>query len=133
MVYYALMAKDTDLLTLVDRSMATHLEFMLPDGAWDNSWGTRSFKWTYWGGRTSDGFMGGYYAMAAQHPEYLEAIHRNIQLLKRLLPKVCFMVACIIGFPGLPHAFTIHSVTLRQSLLFRTSSPEYHFFPRASA
>lgn len=32
MVYYALMAKDTDLLTLVDRSMATHLEFMLPDG-----------------------------------------------------------------------------------------------------
>lgn len=51
MVYYALMAKDTDLLTLVDRSMATHLEFMLPDGAWDNSWGTRSFKWTYWGGR----------------------------------------------------------------------------------
>ena len=83
MVYYALMAKDTDLLTLVDRSMATHLEFMLPDGAWDNSWGTRSFKWTYWGGRTSDGFMGGYYAMAAQHPEYLEAIHRNIQLLKK--------------------------------------------------
>ena len=95
---------------------------MLPDGAWDNSWGTRSFKWTYWGGRTSDGFMGGYYAMAAQHPEYLEAIHRNIQLLKRLLPKVCFMVACIIGFRDCPHAFTIHSVTPRQSLLFRTSS-----------
>ena len=44
--------------------METHLEFMLPDGAWDNSWGTRSFKWTYWGGRTSDGFMGGYYLMA---------------------------------------------------------------------
>ena len=39
MVYYALMAKDTDLLTLVDRSMATHLEFMLPDGAWDNRFG----------------------------------------------------------------------------------------------
>ncbi|WP_300701635.1 hypothetical protein [Bacteroides sp.] len=82
MVYYGIMAKDTELLALVDRSMATHLEFMLPDGAWDNSWGTRSFKWTYWGGRTSDGFMGGYYAMAAQHPEYLEAIRRNVQLLK---------------------------------------------------
>ena len=59
MVYYALMAKDTDLLTLVDRSMATHLEFMLPDGAWDNSWGTRSFKWTYWGADAPvDGFYG---------------------------------------------------------------------------
>jgi hypothetical protein len=31
--------------------MDTHLEFMLHDGAWDNSWGTRNFKWTYWGNR----------------------------------------------------------------------------------
>ena len=60
----ALMVNDRELLSIVERSMNTHLEFMLPDGAWDNSWGTRSFKWTYWGGRTSDGFMGGYYAMA---------------------------------------------------------------------
>lgn len=82
LAYYALMVNDRELLSIVERSMNTHLEFMLPDGAWDNSWGTRSFKWTYWGGRTSDGFMGGYYAMAAHHPEYLEAIRRNMQLLK---------------------------------------------------
>ncbi len=84
MASYAVMAKDTALLSLVEQSMSTHLEFMLPDGAWDNSWGTRSFKWTYWGGRTSDGFMGGYYLMAAarNHPEYYEAIRRNIHLLK---------------------------------------------------
>ena len=83
LVYYARMVKDEELLKLVERSMSTHLEFMLPDGAWDNSWGTRSFKWTYWGGRTSDGFMGGYYAMAAQHPEYVTAIGRNISLLRQ--------------------------------------------------
>lgn len=83
LAYYALMADDRELLSIVERSMNTHLEFMLPDGAWDNSWGTRSFKWTYWGGRTSDGFMGGYYALANRHPEYLEAIRRNVQLLKR--------------------------------------------------
>lgn len=53
MAYYAVMANDMELFSLVERSMETHLEFMLPDGAWDNSWGTRSFKWTYWGGRTS--------------------------------------------------------------------------------
>lgn len=82
LAYYALMVKDADLLAIVEHSMNTHLEFMLPDGAWDNSWGTRSFKWTYWGGRTSDGFMGGYYAMSANHPEYLEAIRRNVRLLK---------------------------------------------------
>ena len=81
--YYAMMADDKELLSLAERSMNTHLEFMLPDGAWDNSWGTRSFKWTYWGGRTSDGFMGGYYTLAARHPEYLEAIQRNIRLLEK--------------------------------------------------
>lgn len=82
MAFYAAMAKDTELLSLIERSMNTHLEFMLPDGAWDNSWGTRSFKWTYWGGRTSDGFMGGYYLLASRHPAYAEAICRNIKLLK---------------------------------------------------
>ena len=83
MVYYARMADDKELMALLEKSMDTHLEFMLPDGAWDNSWGTRSFKWTYWGGRTSDGFMGGYYTLADRHPEYAEAIHRNITLLKK--------------------------------------------------
>lgn len=83
MVYYARMADDKELMALLEKSMSTHLEFMLPDGAWDNSWGTRSFKWTYWGGRTSDGFMGGYYALAHRHPEYAEAIARNVKLLKK--------------------------------------------------
>ena len=75
------MAQDTVLLSLIERSMSTHLEFMLPDGAWDNSWGTRSFKWTYWGGRTSDGFMGGYYLLSSRHPEYWEAIQRNVRII----------------------------------------------------
>lgn len=83
MAHYAIMAQDTVLLSLIERSMNTHLEFMLPDGAWDNSWGTRSFKWTYWGGRTSDGFMSGYYLLASRHPEYWEAIKRNVGLLRK--------------------------------------------------
>lgn len=87
MVYYARMAEDNELMSLLEKSMSTHLEFMLPDGAWDNSWGTRSFKWTYWGGRTSDGFMGGYTVLADKHPEYQEAIRRNIALLKQATHK----------------------------------------------
>ncbi len=83
MVYYALEANDTVLLKHLEESMNTHLEFMLPDGAWDNSWGTRSFKWTYWGGRTSDGFMGGYYALADRNPAFAEAIGRNVALLRK--------------------------------------------------
>lgn len=83
LAYYAILAQDTTMLALVERSMLTHLEFMLPDGAWDNSWGTRSFKWTYWGGRTSDGFMGGFYVLADKHPEFFTAIRRNISLLRK--------------------------------------------------
>ena len=41
-------------------SMRTHMEFMLPDGGWDNSWGTRNYKWTWWGSRTSDGCQPAY-------------------------------------------------------------------------
>ena len=82
MAHYALLSGDKELEELIVKSMNTHLEFMLPDGAWDNSWGTRSFKWTYWGGRTSDGFMGGYGLMSTNHPEYMEAIYRNIKLLR---------------------------------------------------
>lgn len=82
MAFYAMMSKDDRLMSIVERSMMSHLNFMLPDGAWDNSWGTRSFKWTYWGGRTSDGFMGGYYLLADKHPEILTAISKNVDLMK---------------------------------------------------
>lgn len=84
MMSYAIMANDNELKELIQKSMDTHLEFMLPDGAWDNSWGTRSFKWTYWGGRTSDGMMGGFAIPDSEkNPEYYEAIRRNISLLKK--------------------------------------------------
>ncbi|MGL5785907.1 MAG: hypothetical protein ACRCX4_03680 [Bacteroidales bacterium] len=81
MAFYAKMAEDDSLMMMIEKSMLTHLEFMLPDGAWDNSWGTRSFKWTYWGGRTSDGFMPGYYLLADKHPEILTAISKNVDLM----------------------------------------------------
>ncbi|MGL4292261.1 MAG: hypothetical protein ACRCSQ_01575 [Bacteroidales bacterium] len=83
LAYYAQLVDDKELLSLVGKSMRTHLEFMLPDGAWDNSWGTRSFKWCYWGGRTSDGFMGGYHCLAKTYPEFITALERNVDLLTK--------------------------------------------------
>lgn len=38
-------------------SANTHLEFLLPDGGLDNSFGSRAYKWTYWGSRSSDGIL----------------------------------------------------------------------------
>ena len=38
-------------------SAASHAEFLLPDGGVDDSFGSRSAKWTYYGSRTSDGLL----------------------------------------------------------------------------
>jgi hypothetical protein len=57
------------------------MEFMLPDGAWDNSWGTRNFKWTWWGSRTSDGCHPAYRLLADRDPRFAEVSRRNLALM----------------------------------------------------
>lgn len=81
LVLYAITAQDEMVLETVTESLRSHLEFMLPDGAWDNSWGTRNFKWTYWGSRTSDGCQPGYALLANRDPAFAEAARRNLSLL----------------------------------------------------
>ncbi len=79
LLQYALMEKDAEIYELAIKAMRTHLEFMLPDGAWDNSFGTRNYKWSYWGSRTSDGCLCGYGLV--DEPVFREAARRNAQLL----------------------------------------------------
>ncbi|NQX60730.1 hypothetical protein [Paenibacillus qinlingensis] len=78
---YGLMMNDEDMLNLITDSLRAHLDFMLPDGAWDNSWGSRNYKWTYWGSRTSDGCQAAYALLADRDPQFAEAALRNTQLL----------------------------------------------------
>ncbi|MFC7338781.1 hypothetical protein ACFQY0_16415 [Haloferula chungangensis] len=82
-VLYALHHKDEELLKLLQSSLEGHLEFMLADGTWDNSWGTRQFKWTCWGSRTSDGCQPGFSMMAGRNPAFGSAAFRNTELLAR--------------------------------------------------
>jgi hypothetical protein len=83
---YATLTNDKEVLDVVVKSLRTHLEFMLPDGGWDNSWGTRNYKWSYWGSRTSDGCQPAF-VLLAEHvsPDiavhFREAAHRNLQLM----------------------------------------------------
>ncbi len=63
--------------------MRAQLHWMLPDGGWDNSTGTRNFKWTYWGGRTSDGCQDALFALGRTDPAFAEAAWRNLLLLKK--------------------------------------------------
>ncbi|MCF2946957.1 hypothetical protein L0668_02485 [Paraglaciecola aquimarina] len=81
LVMYARHENDTELLTLLSDSMSTHLEFMVPDGCWDNSWGTRHAKWSYWGSRTTDGCQPAFGLMADIKPEFGTAAFLNTELL----------------------------------------------------
>lgn len=74
---------DEKLKATAERLLKSHLEFMLPDGAWDNSFGTRQAKWTYYGSRTSDGCQPGYALMAAKHPAFATAVMQNTRLMRR--------------------------------------------------
>ena len=83
LVQYAILENDESLLQILTESMEGHLEFMLPDGAWDNSWGTRQNKWSYWGSRTTDGCQPAFSLMASRNAAFGTAAYLNTELLQR--------------------------------------------------
>ena len=83
LVQYAILENDEALLQILTESMEGHLEFMFPDGAWDNSWGTRQNKWSYWGSRTTDGCQPAFTLMATRNPAFGTAAYLNTELLQK--------------------------------------------------
>jgi hypothetical protein len=81
LVLYGLAARDEEVLQVATAALTSHLAFMLPDGGWDNSWGTRNYKWSYWGSRTSDGCQPAYALLADRNPAFATAAARNMSLL----------------------------------------------------
>lgn len=86
-VLYALREQDEALLGLLEKSLESHLEFMLPDGGWDNSWGTRQYKWSYWGSRTTDGSQPAFAMMVDRNPAFATAAVRTTELLAKCTAK----------------------------------------------
>ena len=81
LAHYSLLADDKPVQQQVIAAMKTHMEFMLPDGAWDNSFGSRNYKWSWWGSRTSDGCHPGFVLMAKFDPRFREVARRNLELM----------------------------------------------------
>jgi hypothetical protein len=79
---YGLAENDEVVLDRVVAAMRSHAEFLLPDGGWDDSWGTRNFKWTWWGSRATMGCQPAYALLADRDPRFLEVAHRNLRLLR---------------------------------------------------
>jgi hypothetical protein len=82
-VQYALIEKDEELLNLLTKALEGHLNFMLPDGGWDNSWGTRQYKWSYWGSRTTDGCQIAFGFMTDRNAAFGTATFLSTELLQR--------------------------------------------------
>ena len=83
MVLYALSTEDGESLKLAQKIAETYLVFALPDGGWDNSFGTRMDKWTYWGSRTSDGCQPAFFILGEKNPALAQAAYRNMLCLRK--------------------------------------------------
>ena len=67
---------------LFREKLRAHLEFLLPDGAIDNSFGVRLNKWTYWGSRTSDGIIEGL-SLVPDDPTFATACEKVLTLYEK--------------------------------------------------
>lgn len=116
-------------------SIRAHLDFMLPDGAWDNSMGSRNFKWTYYGSRTSDGCQACLNSLGRTDTVFAEAALRNLELMEKCTEGLLSGGVDYSAHNELPcvhHAFT-HAKVLAQALdegiceFDRTSIPSDDF------
>jgi hypothetical protein len=116
---YSILTGDAEVRDKVLQALAAHMEFILPDGAWDNSWGSRNYKWSWWGSRTSDGCQPAYVLLSDHDPRFLDAALRNTQLMAH-----CTHEGLLYGgphyfqhgdFPCIHHTFT-HAKALATTL-----------------
>ena len=80
---YAEILADTGMHERCRKLWKAHLMWMLPDGAWDDSVGSRAFKWAYWGSRTTDGCQDALFSLGRKEPVFAEAAFRNAWLYSR--------------------------------------------------
>lgn len=125
---YAIAAGDRELEAEVVRSFRTHFEFMLPDGALDDSCGSRAEKWTYYGSRTSDGMIAFLGAMALRgEPGAWTAVDRHLALLERCTGEDGLLAGgpgygCA-GEPACVHHAFAHVKSLVQFLMLEGEAP----------
>jgi hypothetical protein len=91
---YAEIMEDEVVKAAVLKSMEAHMDFMLPDGSWDDSWGSRSAKWDYYGSRNSDGCQNAYGIMMKINPQFGEVAYRNAKLMES-----CTVDGLLMGGP----------------------------------
>ena len=82
---YSLVTKDEFTRRKVLKSLQVHLYFVYPDGSIDNSWGSRSYKWTTYGSKTAHGCQMAFDLLADEDPRFAVASHLNLAYLRRIM------------------------------------------------
>lgn len=95
MIRLGLLSKNEALVELGERSLTAHLMFFLSDGGIDNGFGSRSFKWTYYGSRTSDGMAAAFLMLKDRNPAFGRAALLNLKL-----QKACTVNGLLSGGPA---------------------------------
>ncbi len=123
----AVVLNDESAIKVFTRVLKSQLDFMLPDGAWDNSFTCRNYKWTYYGSRTSDGAAGIYMMYSKYDKCFKYAAKRNLDLMEK-----CTTNGILAGGPHyekagenacVHHSFT-HVVGLVDALLLGISEED---------
>ncbi len=126
LIKFAYVTENETMLTQLTDILRKQLDFMLPDGAWDNSFGIRNNKWTYWGSRTSDGCVSTLTLLADRDPVFAEAARRNTELLR-----ACTYDGLLYGGPHYrrhgEHACTHHTFEHANAIAFALE--HYRGFP----
>ena len=125
LVLYAKLCDDEEAIEELIPMLRAHLEFMLPDGAWDNSFGSRFYKWSYWGSRTADGCQTAYVLLADRDEVFGEAAHRSYELYKRCTVNGLLAGGLMYGDAGEP-ACTHHTFCHVKALTVMAKSGYEH-------
>ncbi len=83
LIQYALYLEDEEKIKFYCDKALAHLEFIMPDGAIDDSFGSRHNKWTYWGSRTSDGVQEAFPRVTKYDKRFAKAAALNFDLCRR--------------------------------------------------
>lgn len=125
---YAELTSDDEVGAAAEESFTRHLAFMLPDGGWDNSWGTRNYKWSYWGSRTADGCQPALLRLARRRPLFATAAWRNLRLLRSCTHEGLLHGGPHLAAHGVPpcvHHTFCHAKALAAALRFEGEALEF--------
>jgi hypothetical protein len=82
---YATLTGDRYVVSTIDYAIKEHLYFIYPDGSLDNSLGSRGYKWTIYGSKTTHGSQMALAFAATESPEIMRALNLTTKALGRFI------------------------------------------------